>query len=286
MGSNLAKELCSLQAKVHLIVRPTSDLSLLKEVKEQIIIHHHDGSYESLNLIIKRCKPQIIFHLASLFIAEHKSSDIKNLVTSNILFGTYLLESMAENNILNIINTGTSWEHENNDNYLPVNLYAASKKAFSDIILYFHNAVKISCITLKLFDTYGPNDNRQKLLDLLKNNLTNNNKLQMSKGEQLVDLVHINDVIKAFLLAGEILIKNKELAVFKEYAVTSGELISLKDLSVYVAKILEVDLSIDFGARPYRKREVMKPWNTSNIIPSWKPRYSMKESIKLFLLEN
>ena len=50
-------------------------------------------------------------------------------------------------------------------------------------------------------------------------------------------------------------------------------------------EILEKKLNVIHGARPYRKREVMRPWQPLKILPNWKPEKNMYLSIKNFLLE-
>jgi len=285
VGSNLVTKLLSYKIMVHVIARMDSDLSELDTNNELLVVHIFDNKFETMNKIIKKSKPKIIFHLASLFIAEHKSNDIQSIIESNILFGTFLLEAMIKNDIKLLVNTGTSWEHQEDDSFKPVNLYASSKKAFSDIIYYYHDANNLSCITLKLFDTYGQNDKRNKLLSLLKKHALSGERLEMSQGEQLLDLVEINDVVNAFVCAGIKIIEKGEATICKEYAISSGELISLKDLCVLVSEILEKKLNVIHGARPYRKREVMRPWQPLKILPNWKPEKNMYLSIKNFLLE-
>lgn len=284
VGSNLANKLLRNKVRVHIVARENSDLSSLDLKNEFLEVHIFDERYETLENILKKAKPKIVFHLASLFIAEHESEDIKKIIESNITFGTMLSEAMAKNEIKLLINTGTSWEHEDSDLYKPVNLYAASKKAFNDIIYYFHNAKNFSCITLKLFDTYGYNDKRNKLLSLLQQYAISGKELKMSEGEQLLDLVFIDDVIEAFICAAIKLIESNS-NLFEEYAISSGEFISLKNLCFLVSDTLQKKLNVVFGARPYREREVMNPWRPGNILPDWKPENDMQTSIKNFLLD-
>src|SRR4051812_1833664 len=90
------------------------------------------GSTERIVARLKACKPDVVFHLASLFVSDHRVQDVQNLVESNLLFGTQLLEAMAQAGVKRIINTGTSWQCPH-----PFNLYAATKQAFESILGYY-----------------------------------------------------------------------------------------------------------------------------------------------------
>ena len=46
------------------------------------------------------------------------------------------------------------WEYYE-DKKIPVNLYAATKSAFDQILNYYYSAYQLQIITLHLFDTFG-----------------------------------------------------------------------------------------------------------------------------------
>jgi nucleoside-diphosphate-sugar epimerase len=186
---------------------------------------------------------------------------------------------MISNGVFKMINTGTSWQHFKNANYDPVNLYAATKHAFEAVLKYYIETTALNVITLKLFDTYGPDDRRPKLFNLLKQTEYRNIPLPMSQGEQLIDAVYIDDVIEAFLMAGKRLL-DREHARYEEYAVSSGDPVSLRDLVRLYEKLAGKQLLINWGERPYRDREVMVPWNRGKLLPGWSPQYSLQEGLK------
>ena len=229
----------------------------------------------------KKIQPIGVFHLASKFIAEHKTEEVDTLINSNILFSTQLLEAMKEANVKNLINTGTSWQYYNNDDYNPVCLYAATKQAFEAIIEYYIQAGDFKVITLVLFDTYGENDTRPKLMNLLKKVATEGTALDMSAGEQQLSLVHIADVCRAFILAFEML-ETQLINKHKHYAIISDEIYSLKEIVQIFERQTNKNLNITFGKRPYRKREVMKVWDKGEKLPNWKAEISLEEGINLY----
>ena len=129
IGSHLTRHLVEKGWDVHVVVRPTSNMRPLTDVMKRISIHVHDGTTAQLMGIMKNSKPIILFHLAAHFLAEHSYNDIEPLIQSNVLFGNQLIESMVNRDVFHLINTGTSWQHFENKNYSPANLYAATKQA-------------------------------------------------------------------------------------------------------------------------------------------------------------
>ena len=276
VGSHLTRRLVKDSWQIHVIKRSKSELVLLDSVIDDITIHEHDGTTEEMLRILKNSSPDVVFHLASLFLAKHEPKDIDPLIQSNLHFGIQLVEAMVANGVSSLINTGTSWQHYNNENYNPVNLYAATKQAFEAILEYYIKAQDMKIINLKLFETYGPNDPRSKLMNILKAAIITGECLDMSEGEQLIDIVHVNDVVDAFLVAGNRLfngiVKQKE-----SYAVSSGERLCLKDLVNLCEQIVKMKIPINWGRRPYRDREVMIPWSLGLSLPGWKPKISIKD---------
>lgn len=278
VGSNLIRRLVSEGWETHVIVRQGSDLSMFSGVEQAIQVHVHDGSTEQLIGIVKLASPQIVFHLASLFLAQHTSQDIEPLINSNLLFSTQLVEAMSVNGVRYMINTGTSWQHFGNKEYNPVCLYAATKQAFEAVLTYYVEVSNLTAVSLELFDTYGPNDPRAKLFTLLRKTASTGETLLMSPGEQLIDLVYIDDVLDAYLLAAERLLQNK-VDRHETYAVTSGNPIKLRDLVETYSQITRHPLAVEWGARPYRPREVMLPWNKGKLVPGWEPKVRLAAGI-------
>lgn len=278
IGSNLTKRLLSNGWDVHIITRSHSSTALLQDVLQQISIHLHDGSTESVFTIMERVKPTIVFHLASLFLAEHQPKDLIPLIQSNILFATQLIEAMVSYKVYHLINTGTSWQHFQNKAYSPVCLYAATKQAFETIVTFYTQTTPLQVIHLKLFDSYGPNDPRPKLFYLLRQAAQENKTLSMSPGEQQLDLVYIDDIVAAYLLAAKRL-EDGYVQEAEEYAISSGNTLKLKDVVQQYELITGKRLSIHWGERPYRPREMMIPWNTGANLPGWQPKITLEEGI-------
>lgn len=256
--------------KLFMLVRPGSDYSSIDAEGVFIFDDHIPALVEFL------CQKEIdgMIHLASLYIAEHKSGQIKDLVLSNIYLGTALLEACKEAKVKWFLNTGTIWQNYNvpdgSDEYNPVNLYAASKQAFMTMAQYYVETSGIRFCTLKLCDTYGPDDTRRKIFALFEQIAKTGETLDMSPGEQLLDIIHIDDVVAGFEHLIDML-DDTACNLLPEYVLSSGKQISLKELAALYEQKFRVKLNIRWGGRPYREREVMKPYK-GNMLEGWSPK--------------
>jgi len=268
IGGELARRLIRDKWSVAIVVREGSDLSSIEDIVTAAVTYRHDGTTESLTSIVREVKPDVVFHLASLFLADHVSEQVAELISSNILFGAQLLEAMATCGVRNIVSAGTSWQNYHSESYRAVNLYAATKQAFEDILSFYVDKYSISSVVLKLFDTYGHADKRRKLITLIVDAISNSSELGVSPGGQVIDISHIDNVVEHFLRAGLFCI-SKESSSTDTFFV-SGERFTVKELVSAIESAAGLKASITYGARPYRDREVMylpaidgktPPWN-------------------------
>jgi nucleoside-diphosphate-sugar epimerase len=280
VGSHVCRRLVHEHWGVGIIVRPNSSLDPLIDVADSIQVHVHDGSLEGMCRIVSTAAPQVVFHLASCFVAEHQTADVSRLVLNNVMFGTQLAEAMALSRVFRMVNTGTSWQHYQNMAYSPVCLYAATKQAFEAILQYYHERFAWRIVTLKLFDTYGPSDLRTKLFSLLRKLGPESPPFPMSGGDQSLDLVYIDDVVEAYLTAARRLLAPGP-PVMEAFAVSSQAPMSLRRIVETYQQVTGSKFTVAWGRLPYRSREVMQPWAEGVMLPGWRPAIGLEEGIRL-----
>ena len=284
IGKNLSLKLLNDNHSVFALVRKNSSL---KEIDTRICVLVMNESYLEINEFINSNNIEGIINLATYFVANHKYSDIDKLIDSNVLFPLKILESIRDSNVKWFLNTGTVWQNFNNSNhYCPTNLYSATKQSLDDIIKFYDEVTDCKFTTLKICDTFGVNDTRKKLMDTLytlsENDFT---KLDMTPGDQLLDILYIDDVINGFLKLINYLNKNNKDKIKNEYILSSKNKIKLKYLIKIFEKVVNKNLPINLGANQYRDREVMDPWNSGNLVPGWKNSNTLENSIKNYINE-
>lgn len=285
VGGHLVKRLLEEEHEVHVLVRPSTDLDIFGSGLDRIASHVYRGTTGNMIELVETARPDAVIHLASLFLGEHKVENVDDLIASNVLLSTQLAEAMVANDVESLINVGTSWQHYEDGDYDPVNLYAATKQAFRSILSYYVEVSNLKVINLELFDTFGPDDQRGKIFSLLDRLTTSGDSLSMSPGDQQINPVYIDDVSAAFVIA---LHRLRTGTVQKEetYSVRSDNPVNLRELVEIYETVTGIPLKIEWGGRPYRDREVMLPWTRGETLPGWKTEVSLQEGIKRILGPN
>lgn len=277
IGKHLVNKLLEEQHQVFCTVNKNKSIS--HERIETINFEDHTSN-EIVNFL-KEKEIEGVIHLASLFLSSHKTEDVGILIDTNVKFSSILLDCAAAAKVKWFINTGTFFQHFNNAEYSPVNLYAATKQAFQVISQYYIEIEAIKFITIKLSDTYGSGDTRSKVFNLWNNAANSGEILEMTEGNQVIDITHIDDVISFFIGAATLLNQNSSsINNGSNYAIRSKKRYTLKQLAEIFQSVKNKKINILWGKKPYRLREVMVPWDKGCVIPKWKPSVEIKEGLK------
>ncbi len=282
IGGQLLARLLQDQHDVAIVVRRQSELSsamINAKTEGRLKAYRHHGKTDELVEWVKEFSPEVVFHLAAMSLSAHRPDQLRSLIEANVVFGAEMLEAAAQVDNVGFISTGTFWEYgRGDDEYRPTSLYAATKRAFRDILGYFEQTKTLRSVELKLFDVYGPDDPRGRLIDLLLDAQVSGEQLALSPGEQQIDLVHVDDVVEAYLVAAECFSNPDFVFERLDYAVSSGCRMTVRELVARLESVSGRVVPVGWGKRAYRPREVMMPW-TGQTLPNWRPRRSLDEGI-------
>jgi nucleoside-diphosphate-sugar epimerase len=276
VGNVLAKALRDAGWEVHAIMRPGSAASRTDQLSAAgCVLHRHDGSLQGMREIIATAQPACTWHLATLFIADHAPDDVIPLVRANVEFGALLLEALSTRPQAPLVTAGSAWQQHDNASYSPISLYAATKQAFDSLAVYFAEVRRMRIVECLLTDTYGTVDPRKKLLWALANAVRTGTPLPMSgEGRQLIDLLHVDDAVRALLIAGE-RARAGVPGLQERWAVRPGQPITVRELVERYAHARGVSVPVEWGARPPRPRERLVPWSAGEVLPGWTPRIAL-----------
>jgi nucleoside-diphosphate-sugar epimerase len=225
-------------------------------------------------------RPEVVVHLAALYVTEHCFEDIAPLIQTNLLLGAHLLEAMRESGCDALVCAGTSWQHYQGAEYRPVNLYAASKQAFSTLAKYYLDAAGLRLLELHLYDSYGEDDPRPRLLNLLQASAARGETLALSPGEQRLHLLHVDDLASGCVRACELA---RELTPGERRVcrLPSAAAVSLRELvAAFDAADPAHPARVAWGERPYRPREVFQPWEEAEVLPGWRPAVDLASGLR------
>lgn len=281
IGANVTSGLVKTQgASVAVVTRSKADTSLLNSVSGQIEVFEFNND-QDLFEVIGHFKPTIVVHIAASFAADDEQIDLLQILDGNVDFGVKILFHAIKHGMKAFINTCSYWQFDDNFQRVASNFYSASKNAFIEFLIHAQINHKISVINLVLFDVYGYGDPRPKLISSLPKLIEKREVVQLSPGDQKLDLVHINDVVNAFTTATKMAMKDTKLvnAASNFFTVRSGVLLSLKEIIEIYCKEFDQALFFDFGSKPYRKNELMCPPDIHAPLPHWKCTLSPKSGI-------
>lgn len=275
IGSNLVKKLLTDREKVSVILKKSTDVSLLAGCRSRLNVYYDEGSIEDMAGFLSACQVDCVIHLATCYVTLHRPEDVDRMLESNVRFGARLLEAMRIAGVNRIIYARTSWQHYQNEGFNPVNLYAATKQAFEDIMKYYTQAEGFCSMILEIYDTYGENDPRSKILNLMKRRCLDGEPIALSPGEQKLDFLYIEDAVEGFLTAIERMRQPPSREM--EYALSSNEVHTLKDVVRIFERAYGAVLNIEWGKYQYRQREIFTPYRGLARLEGWQAKYSLYE---------
>lgn len=277
VGSHVVQALLAGRHPVAAIVRPTARAALFARAfpKVPLLTVAADGSTPADQ--IARFKPDALVHLATFADPAAVGSSARAAAQTNVQFAIDVLEKAISAGARLVVNTGTQSQHRTGEpRYAPTDYYAASKEAFEAFLVAYRFRARISAVTLRLSDTYGPGDPRRRILHLLLDAQASGAPVPLSPGEQKIDLVHVSDVARAFLMALGALARGTPLD--DAYGVKTGRLLSLRDVAALVEAIGGRPIDARWGARDYPPGVIMSSF-TPPPLPGWRPRISLETGI-------
>jgi len=242
VGSHVLDDCLKNNFNVHAIFRHSKkNVSFTKKYKKKIFPIFYNNIYEIKNKLTN-CKIDYVIHCATHYIKKHDHNDIENIIKSNVLFATILLDAVVNIKIKKFINLGTVWQHFNDTKNLAFNLYAATKQSFECIFSYYKNQyTKIKFYNILLTDTFGTNDKRKKLIPILLKNFNSKNQSKINIPKNLsMNLVNINEVTKCL----NILLKNNSKS--NNYVIKSKQDVKIFDLINFLNDNLEKKIKVNW----------------------------------------
>lgn len=294
VGSNIVKNL----HKKYNFFALTRQKSNVDSIKKYCEIYRYNRDLSELCEFIKAQNFDGVLHLAASCILTYGSNEIKELIESNITLGVEILEALRQfsessknTNFKFFINTLSMYQFANAKSYNPVNLYAATKQGFYDITLSYSQEFPNTIFShLLLYDTYGAFDTRNKIFNTWAKITKNieSKTLEMSKGDQKIDLSHIDDVVNAYDILINLCV-NKKVRNNQIFSIENSKRYSLKELANIFENVSNKKLNIKWGAKDYRKNEIFSPIKASENkmllekLPNFKHKINIESGFKTLL---
>jgi len=296
MGSYLTKRLFLYGAKIIAFVRGSiltnpSNMQLknINNLKDKIKILSGDiASHDTVELI-KKEKPEIIFHLAAEAYVNKSFDQPREVIDANVTGTLNVLHSCLTEDmkpcdfIKRIVVTSSSeiygtYDKPINEDFPlnPSSPYGASKVAADRLAYSYYNTYHLPIAIIRPFNTYGPRHTYDAPPKFISLALDNKDITIYGTGEQSRDLMYVDDTIDAFLIMGM-----DEKAIGKSINFGTGKDTKIIDLAKKIIKISGSKSKIIH--LPSRKSEVIRLCcdnSKAKGLFGWEPKVSIDDGLK------
>jgi len=296
MGSHLTERLISYGAKVSVLVVGNSILGStynLRNIPHLIpklnnLIAVDIGNLDAIELI-KKDKPEIIFHLAAEAYVNKSFTQPREVIRTNVDGTLNVLQACLDENmkpvdwIERIVCTSSSEAYGHHETPIdesfelyPSSPYGASKAAADRLAYSYFNTFALPIAIIRPFNTYGPRHTYDAPPKFISLALENKDITIYGDGKQTRDLTYVDDMIDAFLIMG-----SHQKAVGEAINFGTGKDVAIIDLA---KKIVEISKSKSKIVHlPPRLSEVKRlccnPSKAESLF-GWKAKISIEEGLR------
>jgi nucleoside-diphosphate-sugar epimerase len=291
IGSYLTRELLN-KGYEGILKRSSANTWRIDDLINKIAVYTADiTNTTNVEIVFSDFKPDVVYHLATYYAVQHRSSEMSTMVGTNVLGTINLLEASKNSSVELFVNTSSCFVYEQSDAKLketdklrPVNLYALTKLQAECACTFYVENNGARAVTLRLFPPYGPADNERKLIPFVIRSFLEGRKPNLSTGLQQWDFVNVHDIVKAYL---KVLTVPRFKQKHEVFNIGTGDARSIRAVIAIIEQILGTQLEPNWGTMPQGRKEVW--FNSADIIKAknilaWQPETSLEEGLASTIL--
>ena len=297
IGSHLTERLVNHGANVVIFVKDNTllhgsnlpKLNNLSHLKDKVkILSGNIASHDIINLI-KRERPEIIFHLAADAYVNKSFNQPREVIqtnvdgTLNVLHACLNEEMKPTEFIRRIVVTSSSEIYGTYDDPIsetfpmkPSSPYGASKAAADRLAYSYYNTYNLPIAIIRPFNTYGPRHTYDAPPKFISLALSGRDITVYGDGEQSRDLMYVDDAVDAFLTMG-----SNEKAIGEAVNFGTGKDTKIIDLA---RKIIEISGSnskiINLPPRLSEVKRLCCDNKKAKELFNWQPQISINEGLR------
>jgi UDP-glucose 4-epimerase len=294
IGSNLARDLATKNNVIVIDDLSTGNINNIKDLIDSNKIDFIKGSIIDLDLLQKKFKNiNYVFHEAAIPSVPRSIKEPLRSNSVNINGTLNVLIAARDNNVQKVIYASSSSVYGDTPTLpkkeqmkpRPLSPYAISKLTAEYYCQVFTRIYKLSTISLRYFNVYGP---RQSPLSeyaavipkFITNILNEESPLIYGDGRQTRDFTYVKDVVKANILAAE----SDETGIFN---IAGGNRISIKNLAYEIMDLCKKKIDIEYtsprhGDIKHSYADISKAKEKINYMPNYILSDGLKEVIIWF----
>ena len=258
VGSHLVHRLVNDGVIVHVLVRPDSSLWRIEDVVSELTLWRGDlTDFPSLERCVAGSKPDVVFHLGGGSFGRPWGADlneIDSIIEVNVKGTLNLLRAIHKSqlHLKRFVRTGGLLEYgdgplpfDETQRELPASAYPASQAATTMLLNALYQQLTFPVITLRLASVYGPARSADFFLPSLVIHCLEGRDFEMTAGEQMWDLIYVDDVIDAYVKVVQADIDTGEII-----NIGTGEAFKLREVAEIIVGKTESEKLLKIGALP------------------------------------
>lgn len=237
--------------------------------------------HAQVNRVLTEVKPTHLLHLAWYAVPGKYTISPENLRWCQA--SLELLRAFAENGGQRAVLAGSCFEYDLSYGYCseeltptrPATLYGVCKSGTEQVVRGFSRELGLSSAWGRIFYLYGPEEAPARLVPSVILSLLRGERARCTHGRQLRDFLHVQDVAEAFIAL-------LNSAVAGAVNIGSGEPVTIRSLVGQIARRLEAEDRVDFGAiesAPSDPPAVIANAQKLREQVGWAPRWTLDEGL-------
>jgi UDP-glucose 4-epimerase len=241
-----------------------------------------DDQVQSFGPSLHSFAPDTVFHLGWGGVGSAFRNDARQQF-ENVRFAVELAELSVQAGVKHFIGAGSQAEYGPKEHQIcetdlpqPTTLYGAAKLSAGVMTDRIAAAGGMRHAWLRIFSTYGPDDNPDWMIPTLIRSLIQGQRPALTAGQQLWDYLHVEDAARAFVAVAEA----GETGLFN---LGSGEAVPLRTVIETIRDLIDPTLPLGFGEVPYRPDQVMRLQagiERIRALTQWQPQWTLQNGIR------
>lgn len=293
LGANLVRGLLDEGARVHALVRRTTDPWRIAEVVSVLRLHHADlTDFRDVEEVFERVEPEVVFHCAMGAGHPRTSSERLAMLGTAVLGTAHVIEAAARVGYDRFVHFGSSLEYgpstrpfTESDAVLPTTFRGASKVASS--LLCRQHAIETGrhIVIMRLTTVYGPWERPKRLIPAAIRAALGEGRLRVTGTPCSRDRVYVDDVVgacrkalEAALAPGEVINVGSGIATTNEEVVDAIEGVCGRKIE----RVLDYPIALEdhaFGVADVSKAKRLLGWE-----PQYPLRLGLERTVAWFRL--
>jgi UDP-glucose 4-epimerase len=285
IGANLTADLLRRGARVHALVRPSTDLWRLNEIRHALELHIVDLSEgDRLSGLIEEVRPQIVFNSAAWGGHPSNSDERLSALRDNVIATSSLLEALRAIEFERLVHLGSSTEYgwkqapiAESELLAPVTFRGVTKAASTLLCQQFGMAERRSVVIVRPFSVFGYWEPPSRIVPVLMLALLKRREMRLTEAGIRRDFIFIEDILEVCVRAASA--SNVDGEIFNA---GSGQQWSNEELVEAAQQVAGIEIKLTSGAFPRRAADTdywVAEIRKARRLLGWMPRYTLQEGL-------